>query len=155
MLPDVHFTILYIISNPNAEKVVKFFDMLEEKLGTENFKKLIPVILTDRDPCFSDIEGICFSKITGEKRCEIFFCDPYVSNQKANVENMNKQIRKYFPKQKSVDSFSQKDIKKKNINLLESPIRSLDGNTPKDVFIAVYGGELYFRIFDVVNVEHK
>lgn len=68
---------------------------------------------------------------------------------------MNKQIRKYFPKQKSVDSFSQKDIKKKNINLLESPIRSLDGNTPKDVFIAVYGGELYFRIFDVVNVEHK
>ena len=26
----------------------------------EAFKELIPVILTDRDPCFSDILGICF-----------------------------------------------------------------------------------------------
>ena len=65
ILPNVHFTIIDIIKNPNSQKVVKFFDQLEEKIGTENFIELIPVILTDRDPCFTDIEGICFSKITG------------------------------------------------------------------------------------------
>ena len=98
ILPNVHFTLLDIINNPNSKKIVEFFDNLESIIGTEAFKDLIPVILTDRDPCFNDIEGICFSKIAGEERCKLFFCDPYVSNQKPHVENINKQIRKFFPK---------------------------------------------------------
>ena len=96
ILPEVHFTIIDILKNPNSKKIVKFFDDLEEKVGTENFIELIPVILTDRDPNFSDIEGICFSKITGEERCKIFYCDPYVSSQKPHVENINGQLRKFF-----------------------------------------------------------
>lgn len=147
ILPEVHFTLLNIIKNPDSNKVVKFFDNLEEKIGTQNFLELIPVILTDRDPCFSDIESICFSKITGEERCKLFFCDPYVSNQKPHVENINKQIRKFFPKGKSVDKYSKDDIKKHNITLLNTPIKSLDGNTPKDAFIAVYGEDLYNKLF--------
>ncbi|MCI8575117.1 MAG: helix-turn-helix domain-containing protein [Bacilli bacterium] len=72
ILPDLQFSILDIINNPNSIKVVEFFDKLEERIGTNNFIKLIPVILNDRDPCFNDIEGICFSKINGEERCKIF-----------------------------------------------------------------------------------
>lgn len=89
ILTNVHFTILDIIKKPTSEKVIEFFDNIEERIGTEKFKDLIPVILTDRDPCFADIIGICFSKITGEERCQLFFCDSYVSNQKPNVENIN------------------------------------------------------------------
>lgn len=155
ILPEVHFTILDIITNPNSNKVVRYFDGLEDKIGVDTFKNLIPVILTDRDPCFSDIEGICFSKITGEERCKLFFCDPYVSNQKPNVENINKQIRKFFPKGKSVDHLSKKDVLSKNITLLNTPIKSLDGNTPKNAFKVVYGEDLFYKIFDVVNGEHK
>ena len=155
ILPDVHFTLLDIITNPNSSKVIKFFDDLEERIGTNNFIELIPVILTDRDPCFADIEGICFSKITGEERCKLFFCDPYVSNQKPNVENINKQIRKFFPKGKSVDSLSKKDVLNKNITLLNTPIKSLDGNTPIDAFKVVYGEDLFYKIFGVVNDERK
>ena len=155
ILPDVHFTLLDIITNPNSSKVIKFFDDLEERIGTNNFIELIPVILTDRDPCFADIEGICFSKITGEERCKLFFCDPYVSNQKPNVENINKQIRKFFPKGKSVDSLSKKNVLNKNITLLNTPIKSLDGNIPIDAFKVVYGEDLFYKIFDVVNDERK
>ena len=154
-MPDVHFTILDIITNPNSSKVVKFFDDLEEKISTENFIELIPVILTDRDPCFTDIEGICFSKITGEERCKLFFCDPYVSNQKPHVENINKQIRKFFPKGKSVDHLSKEDVLNKNITLLNTPLKSLDGNTPIDAFKVVYGEDLFYKIFYVVNDERK
>lgn len=153
ILPNVHFTLLDIITNPDSNKIVNFFDDLEEKIGTETFIDLIPVILTDRDPCFADIEGICFSKITGEERCKLFFCDPYVSNQKPNVENINKQIRKFFPKGKSVDIYSKYDVKSKNLILLKSPIKSLDGYTPEDAFKTVYGEELYNKIF--VNGERK
>ena len=152
-MPEVHFTLLDIITNPNSNKIVKYFDELEEKIGTNNFIELIPVILTDRDPSFTDIDGICFSKITGEERCKLFFCDPYVSNQKPNVENINKQIRKFFPKGKSVDNLSKKDVLHKNITLLNAPIKSLDGNTPKDAFKVVYGEDLFYKIFDVVNDE--
>ena len=155
ILPNVHFTLLDIINNPNSKKVVEFFDDLEDKIGIESFKDLIPVVLTDRDPCFNDIEGICFSKITGEERCKLFFCDPYVSNQKPHVENINKQIRKFFPKGKSIDNHTKGSVKNHNITLLNTPIKSLDGNTPKDAFITVYGEELYNKIFDIVNDERK
>ena len=155
ILPNVHFTIIYIINNPNSKKVVNFFDELEEKIGTENFIELIPIILTDRDPCFTDIEGICFSKITGEERCKLFFCDPYVSNQKPNVENINKQLRKFFPKGKSIDGLSKQEIIKKNLILLNTPIKSLDGYTPIDAFKTVYGEDLFYKLFDVVNDERK
>lgn len=153
ILPNVHFTLLDIINNPNSKKVVEFFDKLETTIGIDAFKDLIPVILTDRDPCFNDIEGICFSKITGEERCKLFFCDPYVSNQKPHVENINKQIRKFFTKGKSIDNLTKTNVKEKNITLLNTPIKSLDGHTPKDAFIAVYGEDLYNKIFDIVNDE--
>ena len=147
ILPNLQFTLLDTINKPNSDKVVEFFDTLEEKIGTDNFKNLIPVILTDRDPCFANIDGICFSKITGEERCKLFFCDPYVSNQKPNVENMNKQLRLFFPKGKSVDKYSKNDIKQINYTLLNKPLKSLDSNTPKDAFIKVFDEDLFNQLF--------
>ena len=100
VLPNLQFILLDLIKNPNSEKVVNFFDNIENSIGTNVFIELIPVILTVRDPNFADINGICFSKTTGEERCKLFFCDPYVSNQKPNVENINKQLRLFFKKEK-------------------------------------------------------
>ena len=108
----MQFYLLDLIKSPNQEKIVNFFDELEEKIGTNAFMELIPVILTDRDPNFTDIEGICFSKITGEERCKLFFCDAYVSNQKPNVENLNKQLRLFFPKVKTIDKYTKHEVKK-------------------------------------------
>ena len=147
VLPNMQFILLDLIKNPNQEKVVKFFDNLEERIGTNAFIELIPVILTDRDPSFTDINGICFSKITGEERCKLFFCNAYVSNQKPNVENINKQLRLYFPKGKTIDNYSKQDIKKINQALLNRPLKSLDNFTPKDAFIRVFDEELFNKLF--------
>ena len=146
-LPNLQFTLLNIINKPDSTKVVDFFDNIEEQIGIEAFKEIIPVILTDRDPKFADINGICFSKKTGEERCKLFFCDPYVSNQKPNVENMNKQIRLFFPKEKTVDKFSRSDVKNINKAILDKPLRSLDGNTPKEAFIRVFGEDIFNKLF--------
>ena len=147
ILPNLQFILLDIINKPDSSKVVEFFDKLEEALGTDNFKELIPVILTDRDPNFSDIIGICFSKITGEERCKLFFCDPYVSNQKPNVENLNKQLRLFFPKKSSIDKYTKNDIKQVNYTLLNKPLKSLDSYTPKEAFIKVFGEDLFNKLF--------
>ena len=77
----------------------------------------------------------------------MFFCDPYVSNQKPNVENMNKQIRLFFPKGKSIDKYSIDDIKTINKTILNKPLRSLDGNTPKDAFIRVFDSDTFNKLF--------
>ena len=147
ILPVLQFTLLDIINKPDSSKVVEFFDKLEEQIGINAFKELIPVILTDRDPNFTDIEGICFSKITGEERCKLFFCDLYVSNQKPNVENMNKQIRLFLPKGKSIDKYSRVDIKNINKTILNKPLRSLDSNTPKEAFIKVFDENIFNKLF--------
>ena len=147
ILPELQFLLINIINNPNSSKVVKFFDNLEQLIGTEKFKNLIPAILTDRDPCFADIDGICFSKITGEERCKLFFCDPYISSQKPNIENANKQLRKYFPKKKSINKYTLRDIKKINQLILNIPTKSLDGNSPKQAFIKVFNENLYEKLF--------
>ena len=142
-LPNLQFSIIEIIDLPNSSKVVSFFDYIENKIGTDAFLDLFPAILTDRDPCFNDSDGICFSKNTGEERCKLFYCDPYVSNQKPNVENINKQLRKFFPKGKSIDIYTPKDIKEKNFTLLDTPLKSLDSFTPKQAFIKVFSEELF------------
>ena len=147
ILPILQFTLLNIINMPDSTKVVDFFDNIENKIGIDVFKRLIPVILTDRDPNFTDIDGICFSKITGEERCKLFFCDPYVSNQKPNVENMNKQIRLFFPKGKSIDNYTKDDIKNINKTILNKPLRSLDSHTPKDAFIKVFDENIFNKLF--------
>ncbi len=147
ILPNLQFVLLDLIKNPNQEKVVDFFDKLEERIGTNAFIELIPVILTDRDPNFTDMDGICFSKITGEERCKLFFCDSYVSNQKPNVENINKQLRLFFPKGKTIDKFTITDIKNVNQTLLNRPLKSLDSYTPKDTFIRVFDEQLFNNLF--------
>lgn len=116
------------------------------KDGTDAFIELIPVILTDRDPNFTDIEGICFSKITGVERCKLFFCDSYASNQKPNVENINKQLRLYFPKGKTIDTYVKQDIKGINRILLNRPLKSLDSYTSKQAFVNVFNEDLFNKI---------
>ena len=147
VLPDLQFILLDLIKKKKKKKVVEFFDELEEKIGTDAFIEMIPVILTDRDPNFTDIEGICFSKITGEERCKLFFCDGYVSNQKPNVENINKQLRLFFPKGKTIDTYKKQDIKNVNQTLINRPLKSLDSYTPKEAFITVFDEELFNKLF--------
>ena len=147
IIPEIHFPILKIIEDKNSEKVVRVFDDIENKIGYEKFKEVFPSILTDRDPCFSDITGIEFSKEDGYQRTYLFFCDAFKSNQKATVENLNKQIRKFFPKGQSIDHLNQEDVTAINRILIESPLFSLDGHSPKEAFILLFGQETFDKLF--------
>ncbi|MBQ4595620.1 MAG: helix-turn-helix domain-containing protein [Firmicutes bacterium] len=146
IMAELHFPILHIIEEPNSAKVVRFFDELEEALGIEDFRKVFPYILTDRDPCFADMDGICFSKKTKEERTKLFYCDPYVSNQKPHIENLNRQLRIHYPKGKSIDHLRKIDIKKTNMSLLDRKLKSMDGYSAKEAFIKVYGNDIFIRL---------
>ena len=145
-IPELHFVLLDIIEKPTANKVNGFFNDIEERIGIADFKEIIPCILTDRDPCFADMEGLEVSPFTGERRTLVFYCDPYVSNQKGNVENMNRQLRKFFPKGKSIDHLTVSDVREINSLILRTRVKSLSGATPEEAFIKVYGKNLYDKL---------
>lgn len=151
IIPDIHFPFLFIIENKNSNKVIEVFDELERRLGYHKFNEIFPSILTDRDPCFSNIQGIEFSKEIGVQRTYLFFCDAFKSNQKASVENLNKQIRKFFPKGKSVDHLTQDDMHAVNKIMIESPLFSLDGHSPKEAFILIFGQESFDKLFYLIS----
>lgn len=60
---------------------------------------------------------------------------------------MNKQIRKFFHKGKSIDSYSQKQVQLIAKTINESPLRSLDGRSPEEAFSLLFGLETYERLF--------
>lgn len=147
IIPELSFPFLFIINKKDSSKVVDVFDYLEDVFGHKQFKDIFPSILTDNDPCFSDFVGIENSKFNENNRTLVFFCDPYRSTQKAHVENMNKQLRKYFPKGKSVDHLTQESVYGINKFIIEQPLQSLSGATPKDAFIRVFGASCFSKYF--------
>ena len=60
---------------------------------------------------------------------------------------MNKQIRLFFPKGKSIDKYSKEDIKTVNNTIINKPLKTLDGNTLKEAFIKVFDESIFDKLF--------
>lgn len=152
LIPELHYTMLFLIEKPNSKKIVELLDYLEDLLGIKGFKKIFPLILTDRDPSFNNYEEIEFNNITGELRTKIFYCDSFKSNQKGSVENMNKQLRKYFPKGKPIDQYKQSDIASINEFINEQKLNSLSGFSPNEAFTKIYGNTVLEKLkYSIAN----
>lgn len=148
IIVEIHFTFIFLIENKNSDKVISIFDQLEKTIGFESFKEIFGLILTDRDPCFTDFGGIEASKINdGQKRTNIFYCDAYRSNQKGSVENMNKQLRQFFPKGYRLDDVDENKVRQINIALNQKKIKSLDGFSPEEAFIKIFGKDIFEKLF--------
>ena len=97
--------------------------------------KILNVILTDNGGEFSDIHGI------ERQKARLFFCDPYQSSQKPNVEKNHTLLRDIVPSGTSFDSFTQEtvDLMFSHINNVKRA--SLNGKTPYELFTFFYGEE--------------
>jgi IS30 family transposase len=78
-------------------------------LGAECFKKLFPVLLGDNGSEFSNPKALEFDE-QGNRRTRVFYCDPYSSFQKPNVELNHEFLRRILPKGSSFDHLAQEDI---------------------------------------------
>jgi IS30 family transposase len=66
-------------------------------------------------------------------KIKTFFCDPHAPWQKPGVENMNRFIRKYIPKKKDINSFSEKFIRSIVEKYNNTPRKKLKWKTPNEV----------------------
>ena len=70
---EAFLQIAIIMDEQTSEKVVEALDKIEKLLGTDLFKEMFPLILTDNGHEFSDIKGMERS-VSGGQRTKIFFC---------------------------------------------------------------------------------
>ena len=126
------FMIIILLPDCTQKSVIAAINKLCDTIGIRTFKKYFPILLTDNGSEFKnpwDIE----KNESGTQRTKVFYCDPYVSNQKGRIEKNHEYIRYVIPKGRSMHKYTQEDI-----NLMASHINStardgLNNATPYDL----------------------
>jgi len=78
-------------------------------------------------------EFMAFRIIERLTRCKIYFCDPHSPWQRGSNENMNGRLRRYLPKQYSIDELGQEALDKIALIVNNTPRKCLGYLTPAEV----------------------
>ncbi len=126
------------IPDKTQESVIKGLDRIERRIGVRKFRKLFKTITTDNGREFYDYEGTeeSFTK-SNIPRTEHYYADAYCSWQRGSNENLNKMIRRFIPKGRSLKKYSQKAIKK---------IQRWMNNYPRKMFNFKSAGKVYQQV---------
>ena len=126
------FMIIILLPDCTQKSVIAAIDHLCDTIGIRTFKKYFPIILTDNGSEFKnpwDIE----KNAAGTQRTKVFYCDPYVSNQKGRLEKNHEYIRYVIPKGRSMFKYTQEDISLMASHINSTARDSLNGATPFDL----------------------
>lgn len=126
---DIKFILIFKLTSQNAKEVSNKLKLLKEILGDEIIEKIFEILLTDNGKEFIRLDDL--KEIL--PNANIFYCHPYSSYEKGNIENNHELIRRVIPKGVSLKCYTQKDL-----DLLCSHINnlyreSLDGKCPFDL----------------------
>lgn len=101
--------IILLLEDHTSASVVKAINGLERKFG-KLFYTLFKSITVDNGCEFQDFEGIEMSHRRKGKRTLVFFCHPYSAYERGSNENMNRLIRRFFPKGTSFDDVTKEQV---------------------------------------------
>ncbi len=135
----------FIIEAQDSDNVISMLDKIELSLGTELFREIFPVILTDNGSEFADVFRMEES-ISGGKRTKIFFCEPNRSDEKGTCENHHKMIRYFIPKGTSLRPFNQGDISLMMNHINSYKRKALFGRSAFDIAKAVLPEDFFILL---------
>jgi len=146
VLLTIHFTIpqfmLAFIRDANtSQSVIDIIDQLYIELRPDIFCELFKVLLGDNGSEFSNPRAIEFDK-QGNRRTNVFYCDPSAPFQKGAAENNHSMIRRIIPKGKTLDIYTQDDITLMMNHINSYGRNNLGDKTPYEVFASLYGEEI-------------
>lgn len=98
------------MKNKKASSVVHALNMLERKLGSKAFRQKFQTITCDNGVEFLDAEGIEKSRYTKGNRTTLYYCHPYSAWERGTNENINRMIRRFFPKGIDFDTVTTKQV---------------------------------------------
>jgi len=135
----------FIRERNTSQSVIDHFNNLHKIFGAVCFERLFPVILTDNGSEFSNPKALEFDA-DGNRRTNIFYCDPRASFQKPNVELNHEFIRRVLPRGSSFDHLVQDDIDKMMSHINSYSREKLNDKPPFDVFSYLYGDRLLEKV---------
>ena len=153
--------LMFLIRKYKPIDVTKVFYNIRTTLGDDLFKKLFEVILTDNGWEFSKPDNIEFNHETGEKLCSVFYTEPYSSWQKGGIERNHEFIRYIIPKGITFDNLTKKNIIDMMNNINNVQRKSLDYQTPYQIFTQNYGIDISNKLHlkkidkDEVNLSYR
>lgn len=95
--------IIMKIRNKKSSTVVRALNRLEKQYGSKAFREKFKTITCDNGVEFLDHKGIEKSIFTKQKRTTVYYCHPYSSYERGTNENINRMIRRFFPKGTNFD----------------------------------------------------
>ena len=139
--PSLRFMLIFVLKQKCKDEVTRVFLHLKDLLGNELYKKLFPVILTDRGTEFCNPEQIEVDTVTGELLTRVFFCDSYSSFQKGAIEENHELLRYIIPKGEVFDDLTQ-DKADLMVSHINAYYRKVIDTTPYTLAKAFWGEKL-------------
>lgn len=130
---ETNFMIIRLLDKKDISNVDNEFTNLKNILGTELYKKVIDIILTDNGVEFYDPIHIEYDLNTGEKLCSVYYCHPNSPDEKPEIEKNHEYIRYVLPKKSSFEHLTKEDIKSLEDNINNIPRDILGGKTPYEL----------------------
>lgn len=102
--------IILKIRDKKSSTVVRALNRLEKKYGSKTFREKFKTITCDNGVEFLDATGIEKSIYTKLPRTTLYYCHPYSSYERGTNENINRMIRRFFPKGTNFDDVTPKQV---------------------------------------------
>ena len=125
--------IIMLLEDHTAESVVKAINRLERRFG-KLFYTLFKSITVDNGCEFQDFEGIEIAHRRKGKRTIVFFCHPYSAYERGSNENMNRIIRRFFPKGTNFDEVTKEQVAEAERWMNNYPRKLLGWKSANDLF---------------------
>lgn len=100
---------MFLMPDGTADSVKRVFDYLEMGLGTDCFRHLFPIVLTDNGGEFKKVDDLELNEDL-EYRTKLYYCDPMASWQKTHIEKNCEYIRYVIPRGISFNPYTQEDM---------------------------------------------
>ena len=130
LIKDTKFMFIRLLDKKNVACVNKEIDKLKSILGIKLFSKIFRIVLTDNGSEFFDPTHIERDYNTGNKTCNVFYCNPYSSYQKPNIERNHEYIRRIFPKGYCLNNLNENQIQRLETTINNIPRDKFNGKSP-------------------------
>lgn len=103
--------IILPVPDHTAASVVRALNGLERRLG-KDFYPMFQSITVDNGCKFQDYDGMEKACRRKGKRTTVYYCHPHAPHERGSNENMNRIIRRFFPKGTNFDEVPISEIRR-------------------------------------------
>lgn len=135
---ETHFMLIFLLDKKDSIHVTEIFKQLKEGLTINTYRKIFRIIITDNGVEFFNPYEMERDYDSCRKVSNVFYCHPFASYEKHELEVNHEYIRRVLPKGTSFTTLTKEQIKKLQDNINSIPRESLNGKTPYELTLKKY-----------------